>query len=273
MSKAAKRQRQKERRAERIRIEEQLVRRRKMIRTGLIFALLIAPLIVAFVVVRLTQDNKKNQKEVAGCVSPKTRPKDSPKLEVDTNSIYSVSIETSEGVMTADLDTCTQLWGANNFIVLARKGFYDGTTFHRAAKDFVIQGGDPKGDGSGGPGYTFISELPANGYAVGDLAYAKTGDAPAGSAGSQFFVITAEKGVTETFNKQPYQYGQFGKLTGGLDVAKKIEALAPPEGDGKPTKEVKISKVTVSKPSPRTTTSSTASTTTTAPTPSSSAAQ
>lgn len=242
-----------------------------MIRTAIIFALIVAPLIVALVVFRIQSNDNKN-KTAAGCVSTKDKPKDSPDLAVEPNKIYSVTIETSEGNMTADLDTCTQLWGANNFIVLANKGSYNGTTFHRAAKDFVIQGGDPKGDGSGGPGYTFISELPANGYAVGDLAYAKTGDAPAGSAGSQFFVITAEKGVNETFNKQPYQYGQFGKLTSGLEVARKIEALAPPEGDGKPTKEVKITKVTVSAPSPRPTTTSTTTSTTT-PTTSSSAGQ
>lgn len=240
MSKATKRQRQKERKAERLRIEARLDKRRKLIKGGAFLGAIILIVAAAFVITKLVTGDKKS----ATCASTKNVPAGSPALIIDPKGKYTANIETSEGTMVATLDACTQLWGANNFVTLANKGFYNNTTFHRAAKDFVIQGGDPKGDGTGGPGYTFVSELPAKGYSVGDLAWAKTGSDPAGSAGSQFFVITAEKGLT-TFNAKPYQYGQFGSLTSGLDVARKIEALAPANGDGKPTKEVKITRVTI----------------------------
>lgn len=239
-----------------------------MIRTAIIFALLVAPLIVVLVVFRIQSNNNKNKNKASNCAPTNSVPAGSPPLQIDPKAKYSANIETTEGSMVVSLDTCTQVWGANNFIVLARKGFYDGTTFHRAAKDFVIQGGDPQGDGSGGPGYSFVSELPAKGYNVGDLAYAKKGGEPAGTAGSQFFVITSEKGVAKAFNETPYQYGQFGKLTSGLDVAQKIEGFAPESGDGKPTKDVKINRITVIGPVVEPTTTST-----TAPTTSSSAGQ
>lgn len=182
-----------------------------------------------------------------GCVSAGTPPKGSPALAITPGANYTATMKTSEGTMVIALNACTQLWGANNFVVLARKGFYNGTTFHRASKNFVIQGGDPSGNGTGGPGYEFVSELPKSGYKVGDLAWAKTGVAPPGTAGSQFFVITSELGL-QTFNSKPYLYGQFGTLTSGIDVARKIEALAPASGDGKPTRTVTITSVTITGP-------------------------
>ncbi|MFZ4516096.1 MAG: peptidylprolyl isomerase [Acidimicrobiia bacterium] len=183
-----------------------------------------------------------------GCAKAGTPPKGSPALAITPGAAYTATMNTTEGTMMIALNTCTQLWGANNFIVLARKGFYNKTTFHRAVKDFVIQGGDPQGNGTGGPGYEFVSELPPNGYKVGDLAWAKTGAAPPGSAGSQFFIITTPQAVNQTFDVKPYLYGQFGTLTSGLDVARKIEALAPPQGDGPPTRTVTITSVTITGP-------------------------
>ena len=124
---------------------------------------------------------------------------------------------------------------------LARNGFYDGLTFHRASKDFVIQGGDPKGDGSGGPGYTVRGEVPTDHYPVGRLAAAKTGADPAGTFGGQFFIVTGANGAT-----LPNDYARFGSVTTGIDVAQKIEALRTRRrGDGTPTKKVTIKKVTI----------------------------
>ena len=76
---------------------------------------------------------------------------------------------------------------------LAQQGFYDGLTFHRVVKDFVIQGGDPEGDGSGGPGYTVVDELPTDGYQVGSVAMAEAAGRP-GTIGSQFFIVTGRPG-------------------------------------------------------------------------------
>ena len=182
-----------------------------------------------------------------GCVQPGKAPSGSPALAITPGAAYTATLDTTEGSIVVALNTCTQVWGANNFVVLARKGFYNNTKIHRVAKDFVIQGGDPKGNGTGGPGYEFVSEVPATRYQVGDIAWAKTMSAPAGSAGSQWFIISTAQALS-TFNQQPYQYGQFGKVNSGMDVVMKIDALASPEGDGAPTKTVTVRTVTITGP-------------------------
>lgn len=182
-----------------------------------------------------------------GCIQPGKPPTDSPALAITPGANYTATMETTEGTIVIALNACTQVWGANNFIVLSRKGFYNNTKIHRVAKDFVIQGGDPKGNGTGGPGYDFVSEVPATKYEVGDIAWAKTGAAPPGSAGSQWFIISSESAL-QTFNRQPYLYGQFGRVTTGMDVVRKIDALASPEGDGSPTKTVTVKTVTITGP-------------------------
>jgi cyclophilin family peptidyl-prolyl cis-trans isomerase len=103
---------------------------------------------------------------------------------------------------------------------LADKKFYDGTVFHRIVPDFVIQGGDPTGQGSGGPGYSTVDKPPSNAsYKKGIVAMAKTGDEPAGTAGSQFYVVTgADAGL-------PPDYAIVGKVTTGLDVVERIGKL------------------------------------------------
>jgi cyclophilin family peptidyl-prolyl cis-trans isomerase len=109
-------------------------------------------------------------------------------------------------------------------------------------KDFVIQGGDPKGDGTGGPGYTIAEEPPKDGYKVGSLAMAKT-DAP-NSTGSQFFVVTGPRGP-EILGANP-TYSRFGMVTQGLEVAQKIETFLPPgEEDSKPSRDLYIFKVEI----------------------------
>lgn len=124
-----------------------------------------------------------------------------------------VTIETKKGNIVFELYADAPV-AASNFIYLAGKGFYDGLKFHRVEAGFVIQGGDPKGDGTGGPGYTIADETPTRNYDEGIVAMAKTTDA--NSAGSQFFIMLADNATL------PKQYAIFGKVTAGMDVVKKI---------------------------------------------------
>jgi len=111
---------------------------------------------------------------------------------------------------------------------------------NRVAKDFVIQTGSPSNTTQGGPGYTVQAELPQNNYAIGSVAWAKTGAEAAGTAGSQFFIGTGS-GITSL----PKEYGYLGTVKSGLDVAQKIMGYAPASGDGTPTKKVTMTKVTI----------------------------
>jgi peptidylprolyl isomerase/peptidyl-prolyl cis-trans isomerase B (cyclophilin B) len=167
------------------------------------------------------------------------------------STLYSATLDTSEGMITVALDADAAPESVKNFVFLARKHFYDGLTFHRVAKDFVVQGGDPQGNGKGGPGYQIQVETPQNGYQPGSVAWAKGDQDPAGTAGSQFFIVTSAGQGLDALNQpppdQPYQYGIIGNVAdpGSLEVAKKIGALTPSSGDGKPTKKVTINKVQI----------------------------
>jgi cyclophilin family peptidyl-prolyl cis-trans isomerase len=255
VAKQAKRERQRLNREARRQAELAAARRRKQWRTGRTIAIFAVPLVIVFVVLQLrssggSEPNRKFSKPPAQTLKP------------DTN--YMATIDTSEGKMVVNLDAAAAPTSVNNFVFLARKHFYDGLTFHRVAKDFVIQGGDPQGNGNGGPGYQIQAELPANGYQVGSVAWAKGGQEPAGTAGSQFFIVfspapAAGQGLV-ALNQPPYQYGIVGTTTPEtLPVAQKIGALAPKTqtGDGKPTKTVTIKKVTIAE-SPTSTAGSTA---------------
>jgi cyclophilin family peptidyl-prolyl cis-trans isomerase len=162
---------------------------------------------------------------------------DAPKKCIEDGKDYGAVMETTEGTITIDLAEDTAPGTVNNFVVLARWGWFDGDDFHRVVPQFVAQGGDPFGDpqGTGGPGYTIPDELPTGAYARGDVAMANTGSPHSG--GSQFFLCDTG---CETL---PPQYSLFGKMTGGLDVFDKIMALGV--GDGAPSKPVGITKVTI----------------------------
>lgn len=157
---------------------------------------------------------------------------------LDPAKHYTATMTTTCGTMVIDLDLAHAPKSVNNFVFLAREGFYDGLTFHRVVTNFVVQGGDPRGDGAGGPGYTVQTESPSGPYALGDLAWAKTGTDPDGTAGSQFFVVTGTDGVA-----LPTQYGRFGHITQGLDVARTLESLA--RDDQTPSRPLFIEKVTI----------------------------
>jgi cyclophilin family peptidyl-prolyl cis-trans isomerase len=250
VSKSDKRERQKENR-ERARIErERLQKRDKQVKTFRSLLLVLVPIIAIFIIVTLVSgndddnNNKADASTSALCKNPVADPTRSfsapPADTIDPNIEYTATVCTSEGDITLSLDPKVAPVATNNFVFLASNGFYDGLDFHRASKDFVIQGGDPKGDGSGGPGYTVVGEVPTDNYPVGALAAAKTGTDPAGTFGSQFFIVTGKNGET-----LPNDYARFGEVTGGLSVAQKIESFAPSAGDGKPTKDVKINKITI----------------------------
>jgi cyclophilin family peptidyl-prolyl cis-trans isomerase len=242
VAKQAKRERQRQNREARRQAELAAARRRKQWRTARTIGIFAVPLVVLFLVLQLRS---------SGGSEPERSFSKPPAQTLKSDTAYTATIDTSEGRMVVNLDAATAPTSVNNFVFLARKHFYDGLTFHRVAKDFVIQGGDPKGDGSGGPGYKIQAETPPNGYQAGSVAWAKGGQEAAGTAGSQFFVVTSPAPAPgqglDFLNQQPYQYGIIGTVANeqSLAVAQKIGGFAPANGDGKPTKKVTIKKVTI----------------------------
>jgi cyclophilin family peptidyl-prolyl cis-trans isomerase len=185
----------------------------------------------------------------AGCENvskpaPKTATfKAAPPMTIDASKTYTAVMDTSCGKITLTLDAKGAPVATNNFVFLARQHFYDNEWFHRVVSNFVIQDGDPKGDGTGGPGYSVQGEAPKDGYQIGSLAAAKSGSEPAGTMSSQYFIVTGSNGAT-----LPNDYARFGKVTGGMDVANKIGSFAPANdtsGAGTPTKVVTIKSVTI----------------------------
>jgi cyclophilin family peptidyl-prolyl cis-trans isomerase len=155
---------------------------------------------------------------------------------IDPSKRYTAVMATSKGEMTISLDPVAAPKTVNNFVVLARYHYYDGINFHRIIPGFVIQGGDPQGDGRGGPGYRFEDELPQAGrYELGSLAMANAGP---DTNGSQFFIISGPDGC-----RLPPQYSLFGKVVKGLDVVSDIESVG--SQSGRPSEDVTINSVTI----------------------------
>ena len=132
----------------------------------------------------------------------------------------------------------------NNFISLVEDGFYDGLTFHRVIADFMIQGGDPNGDGTGGPGYSIKGEFTNNGFEnnllheVGVISMARS-PYSMDSAGSQFFIMVEDQPSLDG------DYAAFGKVVEGMDVVEDISETATDEKTDKPLEDVIMKKVTV----------------------------
>ena len=135
-----------------------------------------------------------------------------PPMQLAIGRLYQATITTPRGRIVLCLQPTLALASVNNFVALARNHFYDGLTFHRVEANFVIQGGDPKGDGTGGPGYSFPDEAVHNAYVDGAVAMANSGP---NTNGSQFFICTG----TQCSSLQP-QYNLFGRVESGLDIAK-----------------------------------------------------
>jgi peptidyl-prolyl cis-trans isomerase B (cyclophilin B) len=159
--------------------------------------------------------------------------------ELDDSKTNSIEVKTSKGDFTFELATKTSPCTTASFAGLVKSGFFDGLTFHRIVPGFVIQGGDPEGNGMGGPGYSTVDAPPKNTkYEKGLVAMAKTQTEPAGTSGSQFFVVTAD-GV-----QLPPDYAVLGRVTEGMDVVEQIAKLGnAADPSGKPTEKVEIEKM------------------------------
>jgi cyclophilin family peptidyl-prolyl cis-trans isomerase len=163
-----------------------------------------------------------------------------PAMVIDPNKTYIATIETNKGTMKAELYAKDAPITVNNFVTLARDGFYDGIKFHRIINGFMVQTGDPTGTGSGGPGYSFKDEPVTREYVRGTLAMANAGP---DTNGSQFFIVHADYPLDK-------KYTIFGKVTEGLDT---LDAIAnvpvsadPNSGENSvPTEEVMMTKVTI----------------------------
>ena len=168
-----------------------------------------------------------------------------PTLVLAPSKTWTVHMTTNCGSFTIKLDVARAPKTAASFASLVRKGFYDDLTFHRIAQGFVIQGGDPQGTGTGGPGYTIV-ERPPHGlkYWHGVVAMAKSGTEPDGASGSQFFIVTAQDA------QLPPQYALVGKVVQGLETVDTIGVLPLQAGsnptDGPPAEPVVIQSATLS---------------------------
>ncbi len=152
-----------------------------------------------------------------------------PPMTIDASKSYTATVSTTAGTFTIALDPKLAPHTVNNFVFLAEKGFYHCVIFHRVIPDFVIQGGDPTGTGTGGPGYAVGADEyppkaanPALQYPIGSVAMANSG---AGTNGSQFFIVTGVNG-----EGLPNSYTLFGHVTGGAAVVKAIQDLGTPAG-------------------------------------------
>jgi peptidyl-prolyl cis-trans isomerase B (cyclophilin B) len=175
-----------------------------------------------------------------GAPKPKRVSLKAPKQTLKSGETVTAVVQTSCGSFDIALDTKRAPKTANSFAYLAEEGFYDDLTFHRIVPGFVIQGGDPLGTGTGGPGYTVVEKPPANlAYTKGTVAMAKSSAEPPGSSGSQFYVVTgADAGL-------PPEYALVGKVDKGLDVVERIGKLGTPSE--KPKQTILIEKITIEK--------------------------
>ena len=160
--------------------------------------------------------------------------KAAPPMTIDTAKTYLATLKTSIGSIRVELLAKESPATVNNFVFLARQGFYDGTIFHRIIKEFMIQGGDPLGTGEGDPGYNFADELPAkHSYEPGIMAMANAGP---NTQGSQFFICNGAK--AKKLDTRP-NYTQFGKVIEGMDVVLKISSVeVGPNENGEQSKPV-----------------------------------
>jgi peptidyl-prolyl cis-trans isomerase B (cyclophilin B) len=176
--------------------------------------------------------------------APKPTPHlNAPTLALDPAKAYLVRIRTNCGTFTIRLDVARAPKTTASFWALARSGFYDRLIFHRVVQGFVVQGGDPRGDGTGGPGYTVVEPPPrSETYPRGTVAMAKTGAERPGTSGSQFFVVTAPDARTSA-GLAP-DYALVGKVVQGMHAVDLLERNpTQPPGDGAPQEPLVMEKV------------------------------
>lgn len=201
--------------------------------------ILITMFACAFVLVGCGNTNNKEGSNTQSKTSESNE--NNPSTEGKNLPIATITVK-DYGVIQAELYPEVAPNTVNNFIYLANKNFYNNLKFHRVIKGFMIQGGDPKGDGTGGPGYSIKGEFTANGFqnnlkhTKGVLSMARTQDP--NSAGSQFFIMTGDAPNLDG------QYAAFGKVISGMDVVDKIQNVETNSADA-PKKDVIISSITV----------------------------
>jgi peptidyl-prolyl cis-trans isomerase B (cyclophilin B) len=189
-----------------------------------------------------TQSTTTQAAATGGCTQAEKKTHDrslsNEHLKLDSDKTYRLVFETNCGSFTVTLNQKVAPNAAGSLVSLAKRGFFDDTFFHRIVPGFVIQGGDPTGGGSGGPGYGTHDKVPQDAkYNHGVVAMAKTATEPAGTAGSQFFVVTSpDAGL-------PPDYTIVGKVTSGLDVVDRIGKLG--DANEQPTRAIVISKTKV----------------------------
>jgi len=178
-----------------------------------------------------------------GCVTvaaPASKPRreKKPTVQLPKTKVYDVTMVTNCGSFTIRMDQAQSPNAVTSFVSLVQRGFFNQTIFHRIVPGFVIQGGDPTATGLGGPGYSTVDTPPKNAsYTHGVVAMAKTATEPAGTAGSQFFIVTvANAGL-------PPDYAIIGKVVKGLTVVDRIGTLG--DASQQPTQVVQIQQASV----------------------------
>ena len=191
------------------------------------------------------KNSSGGKKTSGGCTDVSTpSPRDesdhqAPTSQLDAGKTYRVVVQTNCGEFTIALDQKSSPKTSASFVSLVDDGYFDDTIFHRIVPGFVIQGGDPTGKGTGGPGYTTVEPPPADAsYVKYVVAMAKTSSEPPGAAGSQFFVVTAPDA------QLPAEYALLGNVTDGQDVVDRIGKLGDPSTQA-PTRPVVIQKMSV----------------------------
>jgi peptidyl-prolyl cis-trans isomerase B (cyclophilin B) len=215
-----------------------------------VFAVVAVGVVVAILVSRGSSGSNSATTEASakGCrhveaPQPKHIMLKAPPQTVKPGEELTAVVQTSCGTFDIALDTKQAPKTTNSFAYLAERGFYNDLTFHRIVTGFVIQGGDPLGTGTGGPGYTVVEKPPANlSYTKGTVAMAKSSAAPPGSSGSQFYVVTAANAGL------PAEYALVGKVSKGYDVVARIGKLGTPAE--KPKQTILIEKMTIEKGKP-----------------------
>jgi peptidyl-prolyl cis-trans isomerase B (cyclophilin B) len=211
-----------------------------------VFALVAVGVVAAILIGRggSDDDGAATASGADGCeeveaAKPKQISLKAPKQTVKEGEELTAVVATSCGDFEIALDTSRAPKTVNSFVYLSEEGFYDGLGFHRIAPGFVIQGGDPLGTGTGGPGYTVDEKPPANlAYTKGTVAMAKSSADPPGRSGSQFYVVTApDAGL-------PPEYALVGKVSEGYDTVARIGELEPDPAE-KPKQPVLIEEVTI----------------------------
>jgi len=182
--------------------------------------ILVLMLVGVFAIIRQPANQQsgisESQTSQSDTIVPMQEQKSSPEMKLDMSKIYKAVLKTEKGSITIEFDTANTPITSNNFISLAREGFYNGTVFHRTIDGFMIQGGDPEGTGRGGPGFQFDDEYLEGSYTRGVVAMANSGP---NTNGSQFFIMHKDYNL-------PPAYVIFAKVIEGMEV---VDAIATAE--------------------------------------------